>query len=287
MKILVTGKNGQLGSAFLQQISNNDVIGLSRAELDLSKPQDISKILAYHQPDIILNAAAYTAVDTAESEQKLAFNVNADAVYEMGQYASKNGVILYHYSTDYVFDGELNRPYLETDVANPLSVYGQSKLAGEKALTATGAQYCIFRTSWVYSRTGHNFIKTMLHLLPNKKELNIVNDQIGAPTSANLIADVSLKALKNKLSSGIYHLSTSGCTSWFELAHYIADYFYDQEILNKIKPISSANYVFIAKRPLNSRLNTAKLEQQLKCKLPQWQDEFNYIFENYKKELLL
>ena len=282
---MLTGKNGQLGSILLQKLTHQDVIGLSRLELDFLKPQDVSKVLEYYQPDIILNAAAYTAVDKAESEDGLAFQVNADTVYEIAQYANRHDILLYHYSTDYVFDGELNQPYTETDMTNPINIYGKSKLAGEQAIIASGCRYCIFRSSWIYSITGHHFIKTILQLLFINKDLQIVDDQIGSPISANLIADVSLMALNKNLSSGLYHLSTGGYTTRFELARYAAAFFYGEEVLKKIKPITSVNYSFIAKRPRNSRLNTDKLEQALMFKLPQWQDEFNHFFENFKNKL--
>lgn len=282
MKVLITGKNGQVGAALVQQLFNYDLIPVSRHELDLSRPSDISKILHYYKPDLIINAAAYTAVDKAETEQDLAYKVNAESVYEMGLYARQNDCLLYHYSTDYIFDGKLNRPYNESDACNPLNVYGTTKLNGEQAIIASGCDYCIFRTSWVYSVDGHNFIKTILKLLPIKEELMVVVDQFGAPTSSRLIAEITSKALDKNLSSGIYHLTTSDHTTWYDLAKYAANYFYDEAMQEKIKPITSEKYPFVALRPLNSRLNTTKLEAHLKESLPSWHDELKQVFKMFK-----
>lgn len=282
MKILVTGQNGQVGQALIQHLSDYNIMAVSRDELDLSKPLDISKILKRYQPDIIINAAAYTAVDKAESNKNLAYKVNSDSVFELAKYARQNNCILYHYSTDYVFDGQSNHSYIETDITNPLNVYGKTKLKAEHAIITSGCDYCIFRTSWIYSVNGHNFINTIRKLLLEKKVLNIVNDQIGAPTSAQLIAQTTLKALEKNLSSGIYHLTTSNHTSWYDFAKHIEKYFYNESMSDRIKPINTKNYPFLALRPLNSRLNTQKLEYSLKEKFPDWQDEFHRIFKNNK-----
>lgn len=284
MKILITGKNGQVGHALHKSFMDKEVLLLSRFELDLSKPAEISSILNMYKPDLIINAAAYTAVDKAESQMEDAFRVNADAVFEIGKYAAEKGALFYHYSTDYVFDGELNRPYLETDMPRPLNVYGASKLKGEEAVIATGCDYCIFRTSWVYALEGHNFIKTILKLIPQKEELKVVNDQIGTPTSARLIAEITRKALEKKFNPGIYHLTPLGFTSWYDLAIYAVDFFYQGNMSKKIKPILSEHYPFIASRPRNSRLNTDLLQKSLGETLPTWKDEFNVVFNGIKNK---
>lgn len=278
MKILITGENGQVGQALIQQLSHLNIFAISRNDMDLSKPEEIANILKRYKPNIIINAAAYTAVDKAESNKELAYRVNADSVFELAKYSRQNDCIFYHYSTDYVFDGQSSRPYIETDKTNPLNIYGASKAKAEQAIIESSCQYCIFRTSWVYSATGHNFINTILKLLTKKTKLNIVNDQIGAPTSARLIAQITHKALEQNLSLGIYHLTSSNYTSWYDFAKYIAKHFYNETMSDNIEPISTKNYPFLALRPLNSRLNTHKLEYCLKEKLPTWQDEFNRIF---------
>jgi dTDP-4-dehydrorhamnose reductase len=231
MKILLTGKTGQIGSKLLRSLSQHEVMAFDRTQMDMAKPLMLEHILEYVRPEIIINAAAYTDVDKAESEKNLAYAINADALFVLGRYASQNACKVYHYSSNYVFDGKLDRTYLETDNPNPVNVYGASKLAGEQALIESACEYCIFRTSWVYSDIGDNFIQTILKLLPLKERIEVVDDQFGAPTSARFIVEMTIKAMEANVPSGIYHLTNTGTTSWYDLARSIAP----PEFVNKIQ----------------------------------------------------
>jgi dTDP-4-dehydrorhamnose reductase len=284
MNILVFGKDGQLGKSFhvaldsgnaaLANLSNIQYVG--RAECDLTNEQTITNLLNQFQPDLIINASAYTAVDKAETEVELAFAVNARAPEIMAQYAAKYGAIFLHYSTDYVFDGEKCGFYLENDLRNPLGVYGKSKAAGEEAIakvftnSITG-QYAIFRTSWVYG-DGGNFIRTILRLAKDRQELKVIEDQYGVPTSAQWLAKVSLDlamdaqgALRG-FPSGIYHAVPAGETSWYGLATLAVQVASEagtslKIVSSAIKPIHAVEYPLPAPRPMNSRMSTDKMRQ--------------------------
>jgi dTDP-4-dehydrorhamnose reductase len=285
MKILVFGKDGQLGKAFqsglgerIAALLEKPVIQyVGRSECDLAGEEVLTQLLYQFQPQLIINASAYTAVDKAEMEADLAFAINARAPEIMAQYAVDHGATLLHYSTDYVFDGEKYGYYLEDDIRNPLGVYGKSKAAGEEAIarvfagTISDGQYAIFRTSWVYGE-GSNFIRTILRLAKEREELKIIHDQFGVPTSADWLAQVSLNlvldehACLRKFTSGIYHAVPAGETTWHGLACLAVQAALDAGATLKahpgaIKPILAVEYPLPAPRPMNSRMSTDKLHQ--------------------------
>ena len=298
-KILLTGINGQVGHALQQKLAQQaDIIlfGLGRAQLDLTNVDQIRRVVSEIKPDLIINPAAYTAVDKAESEPELAFAINATAARALAEEASKLNALLVHYSTDYVFDGNKSGAYNETDATNPLGVYGQSKLAGEQAIIAVSAAHLIFRTSWVYGTYGKNFFNTILRLAAERDNLQIVADQFGAPTSSKSIADATMAVLNNwddKQAdvNGIYHMVNAGRTSWHGFATEIvtqysqltqgdgltvfnAGFGSSQKLKvnsDNINPISTAQYPTPAARPINSSLDCAKLQAMFNTQLPAWQ----------------
>ncbi|WP_314524443.1 dTDP-4-dehydrorhamnose reductase [uncultured Pseudomonas sp.] len=279
LKILITGQHGQVSRELQQRLQGlGELIVLGRDQLDLAKPEQIRQQVRDHRPGLLINAAAHTAVDLAESEPDAAFAINAIAPGVLAEEAKTLGIPLIHYSTDYVFDGSKPASYTEADAPNPLGVYGQSKLAGEQAIAAVGGQYLILRTSWVYSSHGKNFLLTMQRLLQEKPQLRIVADQIGAPTWAGSIAN-STRALIERWQAGksgkwgIYHLSAAGETSWFGFAEAIGEHLREQgKACAELEPIPSSAYPTPAKRPLNSRLDCSRLQQQWHVSLPHWQD---------------
>lgn len=285
MRILLLGKNGQVGWELQRSLAAlGELIALDRSSSnycgDLSQPQQLAETIKQLQPAWIVNAAAYTAVDKAETETALAYTINAEAPAAIAQAAQQIGARLLHYSTDYVFNGSGEQAWQETDPVAPLSVYGASKLAGEQAIQAAGCQHLIFRTSWVYAARGANFAKTMLRLAQQRDSLSVINDQIGAPTGAELLADVSAHALRlaaqNSQLSGIYHLAASGQTSWYDYASFVLEYAERAGIsltvkADAIQAIPTSAYPTPAQRPLNSRLNCSKLEQHFNLRLPAWQ----------------
>jgi dTDP-4-dehydrorhamnose reductase len=269
-RILITGKNGQVGWELRRALRPlGEAIALDRRELDLASPEQIRRVIQEIKPHIVLNAAAYTAVDKAESEPNLAMAINGIAPGVLSEEARKNGFILVHYSTDYVFDGTKRSPYVEGDIPCPLNVYGRTKLAGEEAIRATDAPSLIFRTSWVYSARGHNFVRTMLRLAREQNELRIVDDQMGAPTWARTIADMTVQALapngfdldRAREKSGLYHLAAAGAISWHGFAQAI--FAEGRTTLGEINsptliPISASEYPLPACRPANSCLDSSK-----------------------------
>lgn len=282
--ILVTGANGQVGFELLRALAPlGSVAALTRTEMDLASEASILAALLEHKPHIIVNPAAYTAVDRAESDTQLAMAVNATAPGLLARWAANNGAWLVHYSTDYVFDGINADPYVEGDAANPQSVYGESKWLGEEAVRASGARHAILRTSWVYGYHGGNFLKTILRLAQERDALNVVADQVGAPTSAALIADVTRTVIERFASSeasddlsGTYHLTAQGSTSWHGYAAHIVREASARNLnlklsLGALKPISTAEYPTPAKRPANSRLDCTKLMDCFGIALPAWQ----------------
>jgi dTDP-4-dehydrorhamnose reductase len=281
MKILLVGKNGQVGRELQRTLLPfGEVVAVGREQADIENVSALAELLEGQRPDIIVNAAAYTAVDKAESDQATAYRINAEAVGQMASYAKKHGAWLVHYSTDYVFDGEKDSPYLETDSTDPQSVYGRSKRAGELAILEAGCNALVFRTSWVFSAHGGNFIKTILRLAKEKASLNVVADQFGAPTSAELISDVTALAIaaafRGELSSGIYHLTASGATNWHGLASYAVERASAHGIVlalkpTQIQPIPTEAYPLPATRPKNSRMSTQALSTALNLQLPPWQ----------------
>lgn len=285
MRILLLGKNGQVGWELQRSLAPlGELIALDRHSTDycgdLSQPDAIAQTVKTLKPTVIVNAAAYTAVDKAETETELAYTINAKAPEALAQAAKQIGAWLVHYSTDYVFNGSGNQAWQETDAVAPLSVYGQSKLAGEQAIQAAEGLHLIFRTSWVYAARGNNFAKTMLRLAKERDQLSVINDQIGAPTGAELLADVTAHAIRSGLKqpelSGLYHLAAAGETSWYNYARYVLDYARQRGIElktaeNAISAIPTSAYPTPAQRPLNSRLNIEKLQNQFDLKLPDWQ----------------
>lgn len=284
MKILLLGKNGQLGWELQRSLGLlGELIALDRSGQqglcgDLANLDSLRKMIANLKPDIIVNAAAYTAVDRAESEPELAHLINAQALEVLAQEAVKINAWLVHYSTDYVFNGSGVKPWCESDFPEPLSQYGRSKLAGEQAIQSSGCNYLIFRTSWVYGSKGNNFAKTMLRLASERQTLSIINDQVGTPTSAALLADSTahalFQAIHNPQLAGLYHLTASGETTWYEYAKIVinqARTIGEELLVNEIKPISTLDYPTPAKRPYNSRLNTTKFCDSFGLVLPEWQ----------------
>ncbi len=284
MKILLLGKNGQVGwelqraLAPLAEVISLDRSGWGDFSGDMSQPQAIRETILKLKPNVVVNASAYTAVDLAESESELADLINHQTVKVIADVCHQEQILFVHYSTDYVFSGLGTQPFTETDVVAPLNVYGKTKALGEQAIIDSGCAHLIFRTSWVYATKGKNFLKTMLNLAQQREELSIIDDQIGAPTSAELIADITVHAipqvLANQQKAGIYHLVASGETTWFDYANFI---FKQARILGqtlqvaKVNPIATSAYPTPAVRPHNSRLHNAKLQNTFELILPQWQ----------------
>ena len=288
MKILLFGKNGQLGFELQRSVAGlGEVIALDRNSQNfcgnLSNLQGIAASIREANPDIIINAAAYTAVDKAEDEHDLVNLINAQAPGVMAEGAKKVGALLVHYSTDYVFDGSGDRPWKETDTPAPLNIYGASKLAGEKAIQSSGCRHYIFRTSWVFGAHGNNFIKTILRLAQEREILRIVNDQIGAPTSATFLADATGQILRHRPEANdLYHLAAHGEVSWYDYTRFILERAQAKGIDLKcapenVTPIPSTAYPTPALRPLNSRLNTSKAEQVFGLEIPKWQKDVEKI----------
>jgi dTDP-4-dehydrorhamnose reductase len=282
VNILLLGKNGQVGFELHKTLAPLGCITApSRAELDLGNDEAVDQQLQSVKPDLIVNAAAWTAVDAAEEHPQAVKRLNAGLPEQLAQYAAANNARLVHYSSDYVYPGTGEEPWKETSSTGPLSAYGKTKREGDHAIQQSGAEYLIFRTSWVYSARGNNFMKTMLRLAETKTELNIVADQIGAPTPARLIAQVSTLAIHSSLKSGLYHLAPRGETSWCGFAHAI----FQQASKNvKVNPIPTSDYPTPAKRPLNSRLDVKKLEQALNIELPNWQSQLEQTLSEYLEQ---
>ena len=281
MKIVLLGAQGQLGWELQRSLAPlGELHALDRRHADLSQPEQLVRTVRALHPDVVVNAAAHTAVDQAESEPEVAHTVNAAAPAALAQLAAELGAWLVHYSTDYVFDGRGTRPWQELDATGPRNVYGRSKLAGEQAITTSGCQHLIFRTSWVYAARGGNFAKTMLRLAQERERLTVIDDQHGAPTGADLIADVSAHALRTATArpelAGLYHLVAAGETSWHGYAqHAIAHARALRPTLGwrvqEIAPVPTSAFPTPAQRPHNSRLDTRKLQQAFGLTLPPWQ----------------
>jgi dTDP-4-dehydrorhamnose reductase len=290
--ILITGGSGQVGYELCRALSAfGNIQAPTRDELVLSDAKAVDAYLAKHQPDLIVNPAAWTAVDAAETHQDEAARLNTALPVQLAKYAGNHNAYLVHYSTDYVYAGTGDKPWLESDAPAPLSVYGHTKLAGDQAVANHCKNHLIFRTSWVYSDRGNNFLKTMLKLGEQRDSLNIVNDQYGAPSNARMIAEVTALAIYRKLlnqpiESGIYHLVNKGETTWFGFA----DAIFKQArlnnlplLLNNLGGISTAEFPTPAARPSNSRLNVSKLESALGIILPSWQQQLEHTLNSYIK----
>ncbi|MEQ4619035.1 MAG: dTDP-4-dehydrorhamnose reductase [Corticimicrobacter sp.] len=287
MRFLITGQTGQLGFELRRSLSVlGEVIALDRHAADLAKPDTLPAIIRRHAPDVIVNAAAYTAVDKAENEPGLARQINAMAPAILAEEAARLDAVMVHFSTDYVFDGRQPTPYAESDTTHPLSIYGQSKLEGEQAVRSATPRHLIFRTSWVYGAYGNNFLKTMLRLLQTRQSLSVVDDQHGAPTAASLIADTCAQILARLPASqatqaefpfGTYHLSAAGSVSWHGYAHHIATQAsrlgYPLTLSpDNILAIPTSAYPLPAPRPANSLLDTSLLRTTFGLALPDWRE---------------
>ncbi|CAN5592827.1 dTDP-4-dehydrorhamnose reductase [soil metagenome] len=286
MKILLFGANGQVGHELRRSLAPlAEVVCTTRTGLvadgsaceaaDFDRPADLPGLVARIAPDVVVNAAAYTAVDRAEDEPEAAFRANAEAPGAIAAACATRDIRLLHYSTDYVFDGTATRPYREDDLTSPLGVYGASKLAGEQAIQASGARHMIFRTAWVYAAHGNNFLKTMLRLARERDELRVVVDQVGTPTPASLIAEVTAVAVsKPPMHSGLWHLTAAGSTTWHGFAEAIFTRAVAAGLLPKaprVLPISSADYPTRARRPAYSCLDTTRLRDDFAIALPEWE----------------
>ena len=295
MKILLFGKIGQLGWELNRSLQPfGEIVVLGQEGADFSDPESLRDVVREIKPDVIVNAVAYTAVDKAEEEDNLAEKINGIAPGVLAEEALKLDALLIHYSTDYVFDGTKNDPYVETDVPNPLNVYGRTKLAGEVAIQTSGCDYLIFRTSWVYASRGHNFLLTILRLAKEREELSIVSDQIGSPTTARLIAETTILCLQQAMnerrsgtfSSDLYHLTASNSISWQGFAKEIVDIASQtlnlELIIKDIKAIPTVEYPTPAHRPMNSRLDLRKLEKKFDVVMPDWKDALGLCIEEIK-----
>ena len=296
MRLMVTGANGQVGSELDRSLAAlGSVVALDRRQCDLSRPERVPKLIRSLKPDVIVNAAAYTAVDEAEREEVLATTVNGTAVGVMAQEACRIGALLVHYSTDYVFDGLKDAPYAEEDPPHPVNAYGRSKLAGESALGQAGGAYLILRTSWVYSARGRNFLRTMLALMRERDELKIVADQIGAPTSAAQIAQATAAVIAagvreradGRFASGLFHLTASGATSWHGFAAAILEGATHHGLLApahvcRLVPVASEDYPRPAARPKNSRLACDRLRERFGIMLPEWDEGLSLCLEEMR-----
>ena len=290
MKIVLFGRSGQVGRELEQVLpAVGRLVAFGRDEADLGRPDTVRDVLRREAADIVVNAAAYTAVDKAESEPERAQQINADTVGIIADEVARRGGWLVHYSTDYVFDGTKSASYVETDPTGPLGVYGRTKLAGEQLIAASGCRHLIFRTSWVYAAHGSNFIRTILRLGQEREELSVVDDQIGAPTSAELIAAVTATAIgrlaggeSEPPESGLYHLAAEGATSWHGFATLIvaaarAGGLPLRVEPDRIRPIPSSAWPQAARRPANSRLDTTRLCRTFDLTLPAWQDDVRQV----------
>jgi dTDP-4-dehydrorhamnose reductase len=291
--ILITGSNGQVGFELRRSFAPlGRVIALDRAACDLSRPDEVRRVVGEWRPDVILNAGAYTAVDKAESDVDAAWAINGVAPGVLAEQAKALGSLLVHYSTDYVFDGRKDGAYVETDAVNPQSVYGKSKLAGEQAIAQSGATALVLRTCWVAGAHGGNFAKTMLKLGRERDSLRVIADQFGAPTTAALIADVTaqivarywLHAQRDAFPAGVYHLAAAGETSWHGYATEVLRSAAARGVELKVDPqrieaIPTAAYPLPAPRPANSRLDTARLRENFDIHLPDWKQGIQFLLD--------
>jgi dTDP-4-dehydrorhamnose reductase len=298
MRVLVTGVSGQVGSAITARAGfSGDIIPATRQVLDLSRPREMGGLLDALQPDLIVNAAAYTAVDRAEEECELAFRINADAVAKLGRWACEKGVPVIHFSTDYVFDGRGDHPFSEDGTVNPLSVYGKSKAEGERLLRVAGPAHLVIRTSWVYAAQGKNFLRTIARLAQEREHLRVVANQFGAPTSANQIADCVASILRRRphdfrdlfaKADNMVHFTASGVTSWHGFASAIVDGLKRRGVALRtrtVEPIPSSEYPATAVRPANSRLGTSRIQKVFGIYATPWREALDRELDLLAKEI--
>ena len=294
-RILVFGRSGQVGWELRHKLAClGQVTAVDYPEIDFTRPDSIREAVRAAQPAVIVNAAAYTAVDKAEAEPALAYAINAVAPGVLAEEGRRLGSILVHYSTDYVFDGTKQGAYLETDSPNPMNVYGKTKLAGDEAIESAGGDYLILRTSWVYGARGSNFLLTMLRLAKERAELRIVDDQTGAPTSSECIAQATADLLAQLLApqggglqgrSGIYNLTNAGETTWFGFAKAFLSKPPEVTgvIASDLIPITTAEFPRPAKRPANSRLSCRRVEEAFGVRMPHWEDALSLVLETLRE----
>lgn len=286
LRILLTGSNGQVGWELRRSMASlGDLAAMDRHSFDLTNPEQVRTVIRTVRPHVIVNAAAYTAVDRAEAEPDLAMQINATAPAIMAEEAKSVGAMLVHYSTDYVFDGTKCQPYVEEDPSSPLNVYGQSKLAGEKAIQTVGGRFLIFRTSWVYGARGNNFLLTILRRARSHHELRIVDDQFGAPTWSRTIAETTTAVLRQAMTgdpspqSGLFHLTADGVTTWYGFAQRALDRL---NLTTAVTPIMTAEYPVRAQRPPYSVLSTGKLRSRFQLTLPAWEASLEEVIRELK-----
>ncbi|MGA2852738.1 MAG: dTDP-4-dehydrorhamnose reductase [Verrucomicrobiota bacterium] len=288
MKILLLGKNGQVGWELRRTLAPlAEVVAVDYPEINFTDAPAMRQLVAGSRPDVVVNAAAYTAVDKAEKETELCRQINAVAPGVLAEETKKLGVLMVHYSTDYIFDGTKTSPYAETDAPNPLGAYGRSKLEGDQSVKASGADHLIFRLCWVYGARGHNFMLTMQRLAREREKLRVVGDQCGCPTWSRMIAETTTLALKQVLANadrsafnGEYHLAAGGHTSWHEFASRIIELMPEVERkCRAVEKISTADYPLPAKRPANSVLNCGKLQITFGLRLPDWEFSLRQVLD--------
>jgi dTDP-4-dehydrorhamnose reductase len=292
LKILVTGKNGQVGFELQRALAPlGEIVAVDQLECDLADADAVRALVREVAPDVIVNPAAYTAVDKAESDQAAALAVNAEAPRALAEEAARLGALLVHYSTDYVFDGAKEGAYSETDRPDPQSVYGRTKLAGELAVAEANPRHLILRTSWVVGAHGGNFAKTMLRLAAERDRLSVVADQFGAPTSAALLADLTAQLIRqyrregaDGFPYGTYHVAAAGETSWYDYARFvIGEALASGQVLkagpDAVAPLTTAEYPTPAKRPANSRLDTSRFRSVFDLRLPPWQEGVQHVLQ--------
>lgn len=292
MKLLITGAQGQVGKELTQTANEKgfDVVAAGRAELDITQAQSVENYIMQCQPDIVINAAAFTAVDNAETEQNLAFAINRDGAKNIANACKKQNIPLLHISTDYVFDGTKSEPYSEDDSVSPLGIYGESKWQGEEAIRKILNNYLILRVAWVFGAQGNNFVKTMLRLGNNRDELNVVADQFGGPSPAKNIAQTLINLVEqyqknNTLAWGTYHYCGNSKTTWYDFAGEIFKQAFELGLLDKevkVNPITTAEYPTAAKRPGNSMLNCTKLKTTFGIEMPEWKEALKQVLKELK-----
>jgi dTDP-4-dehydrorhamnose reductase len=279
LKVLLTGHTGQVGWELQRCLASwVEVVAPGRSALDLGRPETVAGVVRSIGPDLIVNAAAYTAVDQAERESRACFTVNAESVGVLAQEAARLGALLVHYSTDYVFDGAKRSPYIEADSTGPINTYGRSKLAGEKQITGSGCRHLILRTGWVYAMRGRNFVLTMLSLARERPQLRVVNDQVGAPTWARDIASATLAALKRpRPLEGLYHVAADGWTTWFDFANRLLEL---AGVQTPVVPVATSDYPTAAARPAYSVLDSGRFESSTGFRIGPWNERLAACLTN-------